>query len=106
VATVPDFFSVARLVAETDLIGTVPIAFALPLAERLGFAMYRLPFAMPPAHLNLYWHRRYADDAEHRWMREKIIALLTPLADSLPLELAGAHTAARRRRTRTQRRIP
>jgi DNA-binding transcriptional LysR family regulator len=105
VATVPDFFSVARLVAETDLIGTVPIAFALPLAERLGFATYRLPFAMPPAYLDLYWHRRHADDPEHRWMREKIIALLTPLANSLPLELAGASAASRRRQTPIKRPI-
>ncbi|MEX0853573.1 MAG: LysR family transcriptional regulator [Bauldia sp.] len=90
VLTVPDFFSVARVVAQTQLLGLIPDRFAHSVASQLGLRIYALPFKMPLVPLALYWHRRHTSDAEHRWMRERILELLEPL-DALrhPVSLAG-----------------
>ncbi len=103
--TVPGFFGVARVVAQTELIGLVPDRFALSIAGRLGLCIYALPFAMPLIPLHLYWHKRQTADAEHRWMRERILELLEPLdARSHPVALDGTgdygRSATHRRRSR------
>jgi DNA-binding transcriptional LysR family regulator len=79
VVTVPDFFSVGRIVAQTDMLGTLPPSFAIAIADRLGLNVYSNPFKVVPEILYLYWHRRNTDDPEHRWMRERILELLEPL---------------------------
>jgi DNA-binding transcriptional LysR family regulator len=79
VMTVPDFFSVARVAAQTDLLGLLPDKFALSVAEALGLCIYSLPFDLPPIPLHLCWHKRHDDDPEHRWIRGHIIELLEPL---------------------------
>ncbi len=79
VVTVPDFFSVARVAAQTDLLGLLPDKFALSVAEVLGLHIYSLPFDMPLIPLHLCWHQRHNDDQEHRWIREHILKLLEPL---------------------------
>jgi len=91
VLTVPDFYSVGHTVAHGQLIATLPTRFALSLAERLGLATYQVPFEFPMIRLCLYWHSRYSDYPEHRWMRERILEALEPL-DELhhPFRLAGA----------------
>lgn len=79
VLTVPDFFSVGRVAAQSELIGAVPVALALSVADQLGLSVHKAPFAMRLEHLYLYWHRRQADDPEHRWMRDLILERLEPL---------------------------
>jgi len=79
VFTVPDFFSVGRVSAQTELLGTLPDKFALSIANELGLRIYSLPFKMNLIPLHLYWHRRHTGDLEHRWMRERILELLEPL---------------------------
>jgi DNA-binding transcriptional LysR family regulator len=99
VVTVPDFFSVARIAAQTEFLGALPPVFALSVAEQLGLNVYSNPFKVVPEVLYLYWHRRDTDDAEHRWMRERILELLEPLDHVRhPIELVRA---ARRTRART-----
>ena len=71
-----DFFSLAGIVAQTDLLGALPPRFALSVADRFGLNVYSNPFEVVPEVLYLYWHRRDADDAEHRWMRERILEIL------------------------------
>jgi DNA-binding transcriptional LysR family regulator len=78
VATVPQFFAVGRIAAQSELVGTVPPPFARAIAERLELNVYRNPFDVPPETLMLYWHRRHADDPDHRWMRERLLELLAP----------------------------
>ena len=56
--------------------GALPPRFALSVADRFGLNVYSNPFEVVPEVLYLYWHRRDADDAEHRWMRERILEIL------------------------------
>lgn len=90
VVTVADFFSLARLVSQTQLIGLLPPPFALSIASQFGLRAYALPFEMPLIPLDLFWHSRHTDDPEHRWIRERVLELLEPL-DSLrhPVSLAA-----------------
>ncbi|MCX5580898.1 LysR family transcriptional regulator [Kaistia terrae] len=93
VATVPDFFSVARVVAQTDLLALLPDRFALSVADVLGLRIYSLPFQMPVVPLHLCWHKRHDDDPEHRWIRELILEQLEPLdAIRYPVSFAPAET--------------
>jgi DNA-binding transcriptional LysR family regulator len=104
VVTVPDFFSVARVAAQTDLLGLLPDKFALSVADALGLNIYSLPFETPFIPLHLCWHRRHDDDPEHRWIREHILELLEPL-DALrhPVSFAAAEgTVAGPRRKRAK----
>ena len=91
VMTVPDFFSVGRVSAQTELLGLLPDKFALSIANELGLRIYSLPFKTKLIPLHLYWHKRHTGDPEHRWMRERILELLEPLdADRHPVSLGGA----------------
>ena len=104
VMTVPDFFSVGRIAAQTELLGLLPDKFALSIADALGLRIYSMPFEMPLIPLHLCWHRRYTDDPEHRWMRERILELLEPL-DALrhPVSLAVRKGPAARNSARTSK---
>lgn len=91
--SVPTFYGVARAIAQSELIGVLPSRFATALASHLGLSCYRVPHELPLARQFLYWHRRTTASAEHRWMRELVLALLEPLDEVRhPLtagELAG-----------------
>ena len=102
VVTVPDFFSVARVAAQTDLLGLLPDKFALSVADALGLRIYSPPLEMPLIPLHLCWHRRYDDDPEHRWIRQHVLDLLEPLdARHHPVSFAARKsTSARPRRAR------
>jgi DNA-binding transcriptional LysR family regulator len=104
VLTVPDFFSVASIAAQTELLGTLPPVFALSVADRLGLNVYANPFEVVPEVLYLYWHRRDTDDVEHRWMRQHILGLLEPLDHARhPIRL-GEQARPRPRRSNVTRR--
>lgn len=86
--TVPEFYSVGRAVAQSQLLAILPSRFALSLAERLGLTIHPLSFPMPMARLYLYWHRRHSESGEHRWMRQQILDRLAPLDEiNFPISL-------------------
>jgi len=70
VLTTPHFASVPMIVAQSDLIVTVP----LPLARYFtsvaaDLRIVALPFEPPSIALRQFWHRRFHDDARNRWLR-------------------------------------
>lgn len=71
--TVPHFHAVALAVAETGLLGNLPVHFAERVAPVFGLDVYRPPFDPPTVEVMLYWHRRYDADAAHAWLRDRII---------------------------------
>src|SRR5262249_40063785 len=88
--TVPDFFSLGRVVSRSELVGLVPTWFANSIGEQLHLRSFALPFDMPRVALNLFWHRRHTNDPEHRWMRERMLELLRPI-DLLHQPALAAH---------------
>jgi DNA-binding transcriptional LysR family regulator len=75
--SVPSYYGVGRIVAQTDLIGFLPARFALSIAARLGLMLYRLPFPMELTKILLYWHKRQTSDPEQAWFRTEVLDLLS-----------------------------
>lgn len=77
---VANFQSVGPLIAESDLLATVPMGLANVLAKRWGLRVLRPPLALPGYTLSLYWHERYHREPGNAWLR----ALFSGLAPSAP----------------------
>lgn len=71
---VSHFLVAPLVVAETDLIVTLPERVALLFAERLELALIDPPVPLSTFPLALMWHQRTHDSAPHRWLREQIVA--------------------------------
>lgn len=82
--TLPGYFGVGRVAAQSDLIGVLPTGFAEGVADMIGLTAYRLPFEMPPIDLCLYWRRRDTADPEHAWLRTQVMEILAPLDEFDP----------------------
>jgi DNA-binding transcriptional LysR family regulator len=72
----PSFLAVAGVVARTDLISTVPTRLAAHFAQSLPITTYDLPLPLPEPEFAMYWHPRSQDDGGHKWLRERVAALL------------------------------
>jgi DNA-binding transcriptional LysR family regulator len=74
--TVPHFQGVALAIAESGLLGNLPIHFAQTVAPGLGLELYLPPFDPPFAAGMLFWHRRVNNNAANAWLREHIAKVL------------------------------
>ena len=62
-----------EVVAETDLLLTLPEMLAQRLASKQRFVSTALPVALPSMGLYLYWHRDQENDTAHIWLRELFV---------------------------------
>lgn len=67
---VPDLLITPAVVAETDLIATVPERLAEVFAATLGLQILKLPFAYSDPNVLMVWHERSHRDGSHRWLRQ------------------------------------
>jgi DNA-binding transcriptional LysR family regulator len=67
-ATVTGMITAARLVAASDLVGTLPGE----LASIPGLRSADPPFALPPVPMMLVWHPRFSSDPRHRFVRDLV----------------------------------
>jgi DNA-binding transcriptional LysR family regulator len=81
--TVPHFQAVALAIAESGLLGNLPIHFAKAVAPALDLELYLPPYDPPVTDVMLFWHRRLDAHAANAWLRDHIAKAL----DSGPLEL-------------------
>jgi DNA-binding transcriptional LysR family regulator len=63
------------LVADSDLIATVPMGLATYFASRLPLKILPAPIPLPTAALSVYWHERYHRDPANQWFRNAFIRL-------------------------------
>jgi DNA-binding transcriptional LysR family regulator len=70
---VPNFLSVGRVVAATDLIATLPERLARIVADEQGLVVVETPVAVPNFRMGLRWHERHRHDPAHRWFRSQIL---------------------------------
>jgi DNA-binding transcriptional LysR family regulator len=75
VATVPMFLPALAIVAETDLIATVPRRLAGKHGRRFGLALLPPPLAIRRFAVSTVAHRRMADDPGQVWLRTRIRSL-------------------------------
>ncbi|WP_326538975.1 LysR family transcriptional regulator [Pseudorhodoferax sp.] len=71
----PHFVAVPYIVAESDLVVTVPEKLAHKAAAPFGLVQRELPLALPRFEVNVFWHRRAHRDAGNRWLRELFVQL-------------------------------
>lgn len=73
-ATVSTMFSVGRIVAESDLIATLPRRVAEIAASTLPVRIYPMPIALWDVRIALGWHERCQDDPAHKFLRDLVVA--------------------------------
>ena len=71
VFTTPYFLGAVSLVAQTDLVATLPRKPAEQAAAALGIRLIAPPLDLPTVPIYLQWHARLQDDAGHTWMRDR-----------------------------------
>lgn len=84
----PHFMSVPLLVAETDLISTVPAAVGAIFATMAHLRVIEPPFPSPLISIQQFWHRRVQDDPSVVWLRRLVTELF------LGRDPSPQHTAA------------
>jgi DNA-binding transcriptional LysR family regulator len=62
---VPHFASIPFIVAESDLIATVPELTAEHFAKQLRLQVLGVPIAIPPFRMTMLWHERMESDLAH-----------------------------------------
>ena len=70
-ARVPSFAVAPRIVARSELVLTAPAMLAETLGD-LPVVAVGAPVDLPVHGVAMVWHRRYAADPGHRWLRELI----------------------------------
>ncbi len=73
----PHFISAPYIVAQTDLIATVTEKLALRMAESLNLVVKPHPVDIPPAQINMFWHRRFHQDSGNVWLRNLVFKLFS-----------------------------
>ena len=68
---VPTWLVAMHVLAQTDYITVMPARLSAALGGKAIVAR-DLPFASPPFHWALYWHRRYEKSPANRWLRDQI----------------------------------
>lgn len=63
------------VVAQTDLLATVPLAVASHLSGRVDIQVLALPFSPPRFAVQQHWHRAAHKDPRNQWLRAQVYAL-------------------------------
>jgi DNA-binding transcriptional LysR family regulator len=71
---VPGFLAVPLIVAQGELVATVPRKLAESVAPSFGLAFVKPPIKLPLLETHTFWHRRFHHDTGHRWLRGLISA--------------------------------
>jgi DNA-binding transcriptional LysR family regulator len=70
---VPHFVAAPFVVAQTDLVATLPRGVARPFAEMLDLQVFPPPIAFEGGPWWVVWHDRTLRSAPHAWLKEQIL---------------------------------
>ncbi|WP_454903428.1 LysR family transcriptional regulator [Variovorax gossypii] len=68
----PNFLGIGALVAQTDLMITVPARVAETLVRISDVKVFNPPFKLPGFAIKQHWHERYQNDPANKWLRSVI----------------------------------
>jgi len=63
------FMSLPMIIAQSDLLATVPRAVGESFSRLSNIRVVGLPFEVPAYDLRQYWHKRFHEDPGNRWLR-------------------------------------
>ena len=73
VLSVPHFFSIAKAVADSQMVATFPERLAVRIAPVFGLRVFQAPIDLAPISLAMIWHRRSDSDAGQIWFRQQVM---------------------------------
>lgn len=73
------FMSIAPVIAQTDLLVTVPNVLAEFMLAQGGMKVLKTPFTMPKFVTHLYWHRTSHEDPKSKWLRQALLERIRTL---------------------------
>jgi DNA-binding transcriptional LysR family regulator len=72
VLSIQSYAVAPTLVAESDLLCTLPMRFLRRFASSLD--LFATPLSLPPFGISAFWHERSQEDQGHRWLRNQIFS--------------------------------
>ena len=66
--TAPGFGSILAILPQSNLVAALPLRLAANTLPK-SLALFELPFSVAEIAYQLIWHRRWAEDAGHKWLR-------------------------------------
>jgi DNA-binding transcriptional LysR family regulator len=72
---VPDFVALPILVAESDLLVTMPAGLANAFATHFRLKILEPPIPLPKYDVKVYWHERFHRDPANMWLRQAFVQL-------------------------------
>lgn len=78
-----NFATLPVILAESDMIATVPAALGTVLPRVSAIAAVATPFAMPRFQVRQHWHRRFDKDQRNMWLRALVARLFGAGSDFL-----------------------
>jgi len=85
-------WSIAPIVARTDLLGTLPRWFAEAIARNFDVAIYDMPVKVPQHAVYMLWHQKSTSDPGHQWLRQTMLAAMrekVPPSDDVTGQIRG-----------------
>lgn len=75
--TVPHFMAVGHILQATNIVATLPEAFAHLLEQPFGLVSLTHPIGLPTVNIDAYWHRRLHRDPANLWLRNLMVELFS-----------------------------
>ncbi|AUN29515.1 LysR family transcriptional regulator [Niveispirillum cyanobacteriorum] len=72
----PHFMAAPLVVAQTDMVLTVPSGLARRIAVLAPLAILPPPVELPGFDVRVVWHERFQDDPAHTWFRREVVSAL------------------------------
>ncbi|KWE18352.1 hypothetical protein WL74_29405 [Burkholderia cepacia] len=73
--SVPHMLCVPSVIADTDLIATVPYSAAVNFRNMPGIKLVEPPISPPKIRVGLYWSERFSRDPGNAWLRAMLASL-------------------------------
>lgn len=83
VLRVQSFLGVARIVAQTEFLVTVPRQLGNALAQQERVKVLEPPLPLPTYKVKQHWHERFNADEGNRWLRQSMVALFSGPAQTV-----------------------
>ncbi|PMG31003.1 LysR family transcriptional regulator [Shewanella sp. 10N.286.52.C2] len=69
------YFAATSVISRSDMLLTMPNAYASLLKDKMPVSVVELPFEVPDLPVYMYWHKQAEHDPLNGWMRDKLLKI-------------------------------